>query len=358
MAAKKRDKVFISEADQYLFGQGIHYDIYKKLGAHVSCEDGKNGVLFAVTAAFTADKAFNERDERVGADAVKEAEKLLESTHAAGLGKLRADHEKWWRDYWGLSSVTLGDEELERFYYGSLYILAVAAPYGYSRVAPGLYGSMVTEDLCGWHNDFHLNYNFISPFYGVCAANRPDFIKAMLKPITDYLPMAKKCAVGNLNHVKADYVASRPDLARGIPGGALYPVGLLQGNFSELSGPPTNYWSQVMNAPMTAAFFCTYWEYTHDEEFWREAYPFLEATARFFVGWCEKEPLEGGGYRYSFYDSLGEGEGFCKNCSCTLEFVRSLQYTGDKGDGFGEADALAGLHGPSCGVAADDLHLR
>ena len=35
-----KEKVFISEADQYLFAQGTHYDIYKKLGAHLSVEDG------------------------------------------------------------------------------------------------------------------------------------------------------------------------------------------------------------------------------------------------------------------------------------------------------------------------------
>ncbi len=45
-----REKVFLSETDQYLFGQGTHYDIYKKLGAHLSCEDGKEGVFFAVWA--------------------------------------------------------------------------------------------------------------------------------------------------------------------------------------------------------------------------------------------------------------------------------------------------------------------
>lgn len=33
-----KEKVFISEADQYLFAQGTHYDIYKKLGAHLSVE--------------------------------------------------------------------------------------------------------------------------------------------------------------------------------------------------------------------------------------------------------------------------------------------------------------------------------
>ena len=38
---KKGEKVFISEADEYLFAQGTHYDIYKKLGAHPSVERGK-----------------------------------------------------------------------------------------------------------------------------------------------------------------------------------------------------------------------------------------------------------------------------------------------------------------------------
>ena len=48
--AKKPETVFISEADQYLFAQGTHYDIYKKLGAHLSEENGKKGVTFAVWA--------------------------------------------------------------------------------------------------------------------------------------------------------------------------------------------------------------------------------------------------------------------------------------------------------------------
>lgn len=43
-------KVFISEADQFLFAQGTHYEIYKKLGAHPSVEDGQKGMYFAVWA--------------------------------------------------------------------------------------------------------------------------------------------------------------------------------------------------------------------------------------------------------------------------------------------------------------------
>lgn len=55
MATKKGkevegNKVFISEADQYIFAQGTHYEIYKKLGAHPSVENGKKGMSFAVWA--------------------------------------------------------------------------------------------------------------------------------------------------------------------------------------------------------------------------------------------------------------------------------------------------------------------
>ena len=51
---KTVEKVFISEADQYLFAQGTHYDIYKKLGAHLSVENGEKGMMFAVWAPHAA----------------------------------------------------------------------------------------------------------------------------------------------------------------------------------------------------------------------------------------------------------------------------------------------------------------
>ena len=44
------DERFITELDQYLFGQGTHYDIFKKLGAHIMEVNGVQGVHFAVWA--------------------------------------------------------------------------------------------------------------------------------------------------------------------------------------------------------------------------------------------------------------------------------------------------------------------
>ncbi|MCL2717854.1 MAG: 1,4-alpha-glucan branching protein GlgB [Lachnospiraceae bacterium] len=61
-------KVFISKDDQYLFAKGTHYDIYKKLGAHPSEENGKKGTFFAVWApnaeAVYVIGTFNSWDEK------------------------------------------------------------------------------------------------------------------------------------------------------------------------------------------------------------------------------------------------------------------------------------------------------
>ena len=40
----------VTDWDQYLFGQGTHYEIYKKLGAHLTEKDGVAGTYFAVWA--------------------------------------------------------------------------------------------------------------------------------------------------------------------------------------------------------------------------------------------------------------------------------------------------------------------
>ncbi len=49
-AASKLPECFVSDLDQYLFGQGNHYDIFRKLGAHLTEVEGKKGVHFAVWA--------------------------------------------------------------------------------------------------------------------------------------------------------------------------------------------------------------------------------------------------------------------------------------------------------------------
>ena len=50
MAERKKKTYEIGELDQYLFGQGNHYEIYKKLGSHRVKDGHRQGVYFAVWA--------------------------------------------------------------------------------------------------------------------------------------------------------------------------------------------------------------------------------------------------------------------------------------------------------------------
>ena len=65
---KETETGFITELDQYLFGMGTHYDIFKKLGAHPTKQQGKQGTHFAVWAPHAQEVfligSFNEWDEQ------------------------------------------------------------------------------------------------------------------------------------------------------------------------------------------------------------------------------------------------------------------------------------------------------
>ena len=69
MAEKIKIKAYeIGELDQYLFGQGNHYEIYKKLGAHIVEDGNESGVYFAVWAPNAEEVSvvgeFNQWDEK------------------------------------------------------------------------------------------------------------------------------------------------------------------------------------------------------------------------------------------------------------------------------------------------------
>ena len=51
---RQTDTGMISEMDRYLFGNGTHYEIYQKLGAHPVTLKGKSGIYFAVWAPHAA----------------------------------------------------------------------------------------------------------------------------------------------------------------------------------------------------------------------------------------------------------------------------------------------------------------
>ncbi|MBQ7188178.1 MAG: hypothetical protein IJR99_02050 [Kiritimatiellae bacterium] len=259
------------------------------------------------------------------------------------LARIRAAHEAWWKAWWARSRITTGDAELDRFYCGQVYLLGAGVRSG--KFPPGLYGIWVTTDSPKWHNDFHLNYNYVGTYYGCFAANRCEVADAMPDPLIDYLPQAVRNAKESLQVIDRckgrfykntrAYLDLRPDLADGIDNAALYPVSL--GPWCTAPEGHGSLWSQVSDGAFQCAVMCTHWEYTLDRTYLKKVWPVLDRTANFFLKWSEKENLGGprsvatvnetktvSTYRYNVWDSHWEGSGLQKNSAPALGCVKHL----------------------------------
>ncbi|MBQ4143660.1 MAG: hypothetical protein IJD43_09320 [Thermoguttaceae bacterium] len=246
------------------------------------------------------------------------------------IEKLKNDHVRWWKDWWARSRVALGDKELEAFWYGQVYLLGSCVRQG--KFPPGLYGLWVTTDRPNWHNDFHMNYNYVGTWYGCFASNRCEAADSMPDPLLAYLPQAMRNAKENLQKIDRckgrfyqntrNYLDQRPDLANGIDDAALFPVAL--GPWGVSAEGEESLWSQISNGAFQCAVICTHWEYTLDREYLKKVFPLLDKTANFFLAWCEKETFPDGSYRFNVWDSHWEGSGLQKNSAPALGCVKHL----------------------------------
>ena len=271
---------------------------------------------------------------------------LAKYTEAHHLTALKEENDDWWDAYWQRSWIDVGDEKIHRYYYGSLYYMACTARE--NGFAPGLYGNWITTDNGKWHNDYHLNYNMIAPFYGMYSANRCEFAKSLKTPLLDYLEEGRRRAKNDLAKtndywelidsylygglpwtygfdptIKREYKITafpgRPELIDGIDDGILYPVGIGPWGTS----PDDHYLGQVSNAAFTGTALTAYYGYTKDEEYFREIYPYLLGVANFFAKWCEKETFPDGTYRYNVWSGSHEAS-FDLNTGNTIGPLKNI----------------------------------
>jgi alpha-L-fucosidase 2 len=224
-----------------------------------------------------------------------------------GIAQPYAAHLSWWKAFWLKSYIRVHDEALERYYYGALYNVACCSRAG--KVAPGLMGNWITTDNPMCHSDYHLNYNFQAPYYGVYASNRIELAAPYYEPILDYIPEGKQRAREDISRATK---LSFPKGARGV----LYPVGI--GPWG--STPDNNYHNQVSNATFAAIPFVWHYEYTQDLDFLEhKTYPLLRELADFWEDYLQKD--EDG--RYVVYAASYEGFEDL-NPSQDLGFIRFL----------------------------------
>ena len=97
--------------------------------------------------------------------------------------------DAFWRGYWGASSVDLDPVNastvkgvVERWYYLAQYLLACVTRDG--KVTPALMGFAVVEPV-DWGDQFTLDYNLESTFWGAGSSNRLGFIHPVMAFSTD-----------------------------------------------------------------------------------------------------------------------------------------------------------------------------
>ena len=228
----------------------------------------------------------------------KAIDKIRAIDTADEVDSLYAEHQKWWQDYYKLSYADFGDVNLNRLYYGSQYLFGCCTREG--QTAPGLYGVWTNNDRMKWQGDYHLNYNFQSPYYGSYSSNRlREFSQPMFEIFARNIDkgLASAANPDALKSIEANwYWATREDLHEGIQDAILYPVGLKQ-----YDQPFSNsFLNQTMNALFCSAQILSYYRYTLDEDWLFEKhqtpegntytlYDFLVYNANFYAKWLEKK---------------------------------------------------------------------
>ena len=235
-----------------------------------------------------------------GAAVQKAVAKISELDTDEEISGLYEQHLKWWQDYYKLSYADFGDKNLNRLYYGSQYLFACCTREG--ETAPGLYGVWTNNDRMKWQGDYHLNYNFQSPYYGSYSSNRlREFSQPLFEVIARNIDkgLASAADPDCIKSIESTwYWATREDLHNGIEDAVLYPVGIKQ--YDTPFG--SSYLNQTMNALFCASQVLLYYRYTLDKEWLFEEhetpegntytlYDFLVYDANFYAQWIEKKGL-------------------------------------------------------------------
>lgn len=235
-------------------------------------------------------------------DVLSRAKKLDENSVTA----LRNKHNEWWKLYWAKSNITVEDPVLMKAYYQGFYTMAACSRD--PKFPPGIFG-WTTTDKPAWNGDYHLNYNFQAPFYGLYAANRIAQGEPHDAPLLDFMP-------------RGEWYASKVANTRGI----LYPVGIgplgieVTRDFpayeKELGGL---FFGQRSNAAYGLLNMAQQWRCTYDEKYGKKIYPYALAVVNF---WEDYLKFENG--RYVIYgDAIHEGSGKDKNPILSLGLIRN-----------------------------------
>jgi len=192
------------------------------------------------------------------------------------------------KQFWSKSSVAIGDELLENVWYETLHTQRCI--YGKCRVPPGLMLPSTLVDYVRWHGDYHMNYNFQQPFWGLYTANHPELAESYYKGVDFSVEMGR-------------IIAEKYYGCSGI--------------FMQLTGYPIAQTDDCLGCcPMGRMVYMTGWVthhhwwhylYTRDRDFLeKRAYPVIRDCASFYGDFLKKGD---DGLYHAFPSNVGE-DGF------------------------------------------------
>jgi hypothetical protein len=203
-----------------------------------------------------------------------------------------ARNRAWWRDFWLSSGVRLPAEPLvEKFWYGSHYIMACCC--GNKEFPPGQLAGWVTTDSPAWGGDYHFNYNYEAPFWGLYSSNKIELTDGYDTPIMEHIPVAKELARRKLG-------------CRGIYSPVAFgPKGFVHRVFNIYDSDDASYWGQKSNASYAAVNMIMRFYSTYDLDYAQNtAYPYLKEAGAF---WEDYLVFKDGRY-WSFNDCIHEND--------------------------------------------------
>jgi len=236
------------------------------------------------------------------------------------VASLEENHHLWWENYWNLSSVDIGGGEVEKQYYVSNYALASC-----SRdidFPPSIFGSWITKERPYWSGDYHINYNYIAPFYGLYSSNHIQQVSSFEAPLLAQIER------GNYYSKKICGIEDGIMLPVGIG-----PLGIETTRRNSLMEQERSSWieegvvedeglffGQKSNSAYCVVNMATHFYSTYDMEYAKRVYPFIEGVATFWENYLSYE--DG---RYVIYnDAIHEGTIGTMNPILSLGLVRNV----------------------------------
>lgn len=248
-----------------------------------------------------------------------------EACKGKDMTSLKKKHLSWWTSFWKLSHVNIGDKWMERYYYQSQYLMACSSRSG--KIAPGLWGPFICSEETAWAGDYHLNYNYQSPYWGCYSSNQICLTENYDQPLLDYMEKGKAYAQELLG-------------CRGL----YYPVGIGPFGLSSAAWPDTDekmqsmygytdhmldggnmFWGQKSNASFGAVNMMMRFYATWDKAYAQRIYPYILGCAEFWEDYLVQRDGKYESVNDTFYEEWPKhGKDNDVNPMCSLGLIRMV----------------------------------